>query len=437
MTAGTIGAFVTIEGADGVHVLSNNHVLAASGRGEVGDAVLQPGPADGGGPDDRIGHLAAAVELDPSEPNLVDAAVAKVDDDVEVDAAAHDGAVTEVIAPDEVRGRVRKIGRTTGVTRGQISAFEVDGLPVGYDTGVFTFDDQIEIEGVLGLFSDGGDSGSLITTEGDPLGVGLLFAGSTTGGPGGTGVTYANPLGAVLEALTATLDGGPHRPVVSDPLARARAVKEQLRDALCRRSARPRRRPGRRDDGFAVRVLVADLAAATELGLPRRGRRRARRGEPRRRDSRPGLRGRSVGGTGACDDGGDSAGAGSAVECRLARGKSLASARLPGAGSFRGKCGGLRRRWSLASARLPGAGSFRGKCGGLRRRWSLASARLPGAGSFGNAAGYDGGGRWLRLGCRARARSGEVRRATTEVVVGFGSVAGAGSFGKCGGLRRR
>ena len=212
VTAGTIGAFVRLADADGVHVLSNNHVLAASDRGEAGDAVLQPGPADGGSDDDRIGTLAFAVPLDASRPNLVDAAVAKVDDDIEVDPAAHDGAVTEVIAPEAVRGRVRKIGRTTGVTRGQISAFEVDGLQVGYDTGVFAFDNQIEVEGVLGLFSAGGDSGSLITTENDRLGVGLLFAGSTTGGPGGTGVTYANPLGEVLAALDATLDGSPTDP---------------------------------------------------------------------------------------------------------------------------------------------------------------------------------------------------------------------------------
>jgi len=212
VSAGTIGAFVTVDGADGVHVLSNNHVLAASDQGQTGDAVLQPGPADGGGPADRIGALAAAVALDPRGPNVVDAAVASVDEDVAIDAAAHDGPVTGVIAPDAVRGRVRKIGRTTGVTRGQISAFEVDGVPVGYDTGVFTFDDQVEIEGVLGLFSAGGDSGSLITTETDRLGVGLLFAGSTTGGPGGTGVTYANPLATVLEQLGATLDGGPTEP---------------------------------------------------------------------------------------------------------------------------------------------------------------------------------------------------------------------------------
>jgi len=208
VSAGTIGAFVRIAGASAVHVLSNNHVLAATDLGRRGDEVLQPGPADGGTGADRIGALAAAVPLDPDGPNLVDAAVAVVDDEVPVDPTAHDGPVTETVDPDAVRGLVRKIGRTTGVTRGRISAFEVDGVPVGYGTRVFSFDDQIEIEGVLGLFSGGGDSGSLITTEGDRLGVGLLFAGSATGGPGGTGVTYANPLAAVLRALDATLDGG-------------------------------------------------------------------------------------------------------------------------------------------------------------------------------------------------------------------------------------
>lgn len=216
VSAGTIGAFVRLTGVSQVHVLSNNHVLAATDRGRVGDAILQPGPADGGTEADRIGALAVAVPLDAGGPNLVDAALALVDDDVTVDPAAHDGPVTAVVDPDAVRGLVRKIGRTTGVTRGRISAFEVDGVPVGYGTGVFSFDDQIEIEGVLGLFSDGGDSGSLITTEGDRLGVGLLFAGSATGGPGGTGVTYANPLAAVLRALDATLDGGPGE--VPDPL---------------------------------------------------------------------------------------------------------------------------------------------------------------------------------------------------------------------------
>ena len=55
--AGTLGGFV--QTAAGLSILSNNHVLAASDAAVLGDAVLQPGPADGGGAADRVGTLSA------------------------------------------------------------------------------------------------------------------------------------------------------------------------------------------------------------------------------------------------------------------------------------------------------------------------------------------------------------------------------------------
>lgn len=205
VTAGTLGAFVGVGDSDAVHLLSNNHVLANSDRGQPGDAVLQPGAGDGGIARDRVGELLLAVRLAPDTPNLVDAALAVVDPGVEVDPAAHDGPMSGVIDATDVTGQVAKIGRTTGHTLGRISAVEVDGVPVGYDSGVYTFDDQVEIEGVDGAFSAGGDSGSVIYTVDSRQGVGLLFAGSATGGPGGAGVTYANSLATVLAALDARL----------------------------------------------------------------------------------------------------------------------------------------------------------------------------------------------------------------------------------------
>jgi hypothetical protein len=100
---------------------------------------------------------------------------------------------------------VAKIGRTTGVTRGQVTAFELDNVVVGYDIGNLRFDNQVEIESDGdGPFSDGGDSGSLIVDAGK-RGVALLFAGSDQGGSNGQGLTYANPLGAVLDALKVEL----------------------------------------------------------------------------------------------------------------------------------------------------------------------------------------------------------------------------------------
>jgi hypothetical protein len=102
------------------------------------------------------------------------------------------------VDPDEL---VEKLGRTTGHTRGRITAVEVDGVGVQYDDGVHTFDDQVEIEGLTGAFSAGGDSGSVIWRSRDRAPLGLLFAGSTEGGSAGGGVTFANPLGTVLRSL--------------------------------------------------------------------------------------------------------------------------------------------------------------------------------------------------------------------------------------------
>jgi hypothetical protein len=72
---------------------------------------------------------------------------------------------------------------------------------VQYDQGLYTFDDQIEVDGVAGAFSAGGDSGSVIWRSADRAPLGLLFAGSALGGSAGGGVTFANALTTVLAAL--------------------------------------------------------------------------------------------------------------------------------------------------------------------------------------------------------------------------------------------
>jgi hypothetical protein len=204
VTAGTLGAFVLVDGA--VHALSNYHVLSGTPKAEVGDVVVQPGPADGGrAPRDRVGTLARRVELVPDGTATVDAAIALLDDP-EVDPTYPVGRIgtTAVAVGGETVG---KIGRTTAVTQGRVSAIEVDDVVVGYGRllGELSFDDQIEVEG-LGAepFSRGGDSGSLVYRE-DGVAIGLLFAGSETGGDNGAGLTYLNPIDAVLDAFGATL----------------------------------------------------------------------------------------------------------------------------------------------------------------------------------------------------------------------------------------
>jgi len=206
VTAGTLGAFV--RDADGVlALLSNSHVIADEGRAPVGDVVYQPGPADGGGQDDRIATLTRAVPYDTAGVNLVDCAVAALDDGVEADLnrLGDEGDLAGVEEDVTAGDRVAKVGRTTGTTRGRVTAFELDGLDVAFGSGTLRFDDQIEVVGDTGAFSAGGDSGSMVWTDDGRLGYGLLFAGSQVGGPGGSGVTYCNPLARVLTTLEVQL----------------------------------------------------------------------------------------------------------------------------------------------------------------------------------------------------------------------------------------
>ncbi len=211
VTAGTLGAFVRPRGGGGKPcLLSNNHVLANENRGKRGDEVVQPGTLDGGkAPGDAVASLGDFIRLKKRGANLVDCALGEIaDDSVAFDPAKLRGlgklaGVGHAFLDEGTE--VAKLGRTTGLTRGRVTAFELDNVVVGFDLGDLRFDDQIEIEGTGdGPFSDGGDSGSLIVGS-DKRGVALLFAGSDQGGANGQGLTYANPLHAVLDSLKVEL----------------------------------------------------------------------------------------------------------------------------------------------------------------------------------------------------------------------------------------
>lgn len=212
VTAGTIGAFVRRAGT--VYVLSNNHVLANEDRGAAGDAIVQPGTLDGGRrPADVVAKLRRWVRFKKSASNHVDVALAALNAGIEYDAT-----LLRAIAGKRHRHLVGlgpefldegvvvyKVGRTTGATKGRVTAFDLDNLVVRFDIGNLRFDNQIEIEGTgTRAFSDGGDSGSLIV-DAEMRAVALLFAGSDTGGRNDMGLTFAAPIHKVLSAVNATL----------------------------------------------------------------------------------------------------------------------------------------------------------------------------------------------------------------------------------------
>ncbi|HEX2026951.1 MAG TPA: hypothetical protein VHF25_03015 [Nitriliruptorales bacterium] len=180
------------------YILSNNHVLANTNQARAGDAIVQPGPADGGAaPADVIARLTrfVPIRLDPPLPrnqhnNLVDAAIA------EVDFQNADRRTYFSAAPRGWRPRanlnvgllVKKTGRTTNFTTGRVIA--VNGtFDIDYGVGIGRFVNQL----ALSNMSAPGDSGSLITTL-DDVAVGLLYAGGPT-------VTIANHIQDVRAQL--------------------------------------------------------------------------------------------------------------------------------------------------------------------------------------------------------------------------------------------
>jgi hypothetical protein len=172
-------------------------VLANENNASIGDRILQPGKADAGRQRDAIGTLRAFKSL-KNRGNLVDAAVAEMNEGIQYyfNWLEDRGPISGVRTTPLVVGEpVFKLGRTTGLTEGRISAIELDDLTVGYDRSNLTFDGQIEIAPVGNEpFSLGGDSGSLVVDAAD-FAIGLLFAGNDVD------ATYASPIGDVLDAL--------------------------------------------------------------------------------------------------------------------------------------------------------------------------------------------------------------------------------------------
>jgi hypothetical protein len=208
ITAGTIGARV-VDGFGNVYALSNNHVYANENLAVPGDDVMQPGAFDGGAlPADYIGTLSdfEPIVFSESASNVIDAAIASSTTALLDNSTPSDGygIPKSTTAEPDINMKVKKYGRTTGLTKGQIFATNAT-VNVGYSSGTARFVNQIII--TPGDFSAGGDSGSLIVVDGKGRNrtdnnkpVGLLFAGSSL-------VTIANPIDAILNEFGVTIDG--------------------------------------------------------------------------------------------------------------------------------------------------------------------------------------------------------------------------------------
>jgi hypothetical protein len=228
ITAGTLGCLVRKNGH--TLILSNNHVLANSNDAQIGDPILQPGPHDGGRfPEDHIADLEEFVAINitdtPSDcsivrgianllngiarllgsdsrlkavstrqvDNLVDAATARPINIEDVKDEILEIGTINGSAQGELGMAIKKSGRTTRLTTGEILQVDVT-VNVQYGAGrTARFSDQL----MAGAMSQGGDSGSAVLDENNRL-VGLLFAGSDQS-------TIINRIENVFSALGITL----------------------------------------------------------------------------------------------------------------------------------------------------------------------------------------------------------------------------------------
>lgn len=210
ITAGTLGCWVTKNGQK--VMLSNNHVLANSNAAEIGDAILQPGPHDGGSsPQDHIANLTQFVPIsfagESSTCQFANAVISVLNlgcqlinsntrytiTKVQADDNLVDAAIATPLSPDDVNEEILNIGQIKGTVRGELGmAIKKSGRTTGFTTSVIQ---QVDVSanvqygaGKVALFTDqlmagamskGGDSGSAVLDENSQL-TGLLFAGSDT-----------------------------------------------------------------------------------------------------------------------------------------------------------------------------------------------------------------------------------------------------------------
>jgi len=175
---------------ESLYILSNNHVLADSNNGVVGDAIYQPGPYDGGTSNDTIARLSTfiPIKFDASN-NTVDCALALPTNQTDVSTSIVDIGIPTTITEGVLGLSIKKSGRTTELTTGTVEQINVT-VTVSYGNNkIAIFTDQL----MAGNMSAGGDSGSSVLSSDNKV-IGLLFAGSDT-------TTIINRIQNVFQAL--------------------------------------------------------------------------------------------------------------------------------------------------------------------------------------------------------------------------------------------
>jgi hypothetical protein len=222
---GTLGSLVQIGGNK--YVLSNYHVLYSdivsggnSRTAQPGDPAIQPGLIDVSCNAANAQNVATLVAGGGSLPDAgnahaVDVGIAQIISG-QVDATGailNVGTISSTTLNASVGLAVKKMGRTTGLTRSTVSAINgafsitYENECAGGTSFTQSYQGQVVISNDRCAFQNAGDSGSLLLEDAatNPRAVGLCFAGSSICANGS--IAIANPIGDVLNKIGGTMVG--------------------------------------------------------------------------------------------------------------------------------------------------------------------------------------------------------------------------------------
>ncbi len=224
--AGSLGCLVRDE-LGVLYGLSNNHVTGSCSFAGIDLPILAPGVFDVAPKclsPFTIGFHSVSLPMVPGSADNIDArtnldaALFKIADESAVSSYQGDHYDTPaqpgVLSPDL---EVEKVGRTTRHTTGRVlgqihgaHGIQYSAALYGF-SGMIYFDPLFAIAGRGELFSDLGDSGSLITavdTGGNRFAVGIVVGGMNDGSAPGGKLTLAMPLAPILAAFRVSLISG-------------------------------------------------------------------------------------------------------------------------------------------------------------------------------------------------------------------------------------
>lgn len=221
--AGTLGCLLQDAGGT-LHGLSNNHVSASCNYAPHGLPILAPGVIDVSPVNPHpftLGTHRLALPMLMGDATAVDylsntdAAVFQISAGAPISSMQRNHYDTPGSVATLVPGMsVQKVGRTTDLTSGVVLAELVGPLGISYAapqyqfSGIVYFEPLFLVNGLADVFSDSGDSGSLVThldAHGVRHAVGLIVGGMDDSSAPGGKRSFVLPIKPILDRLAMTL----------------------------------------------------------------------------------------------------------------------------------------------------------------------------------------------------------------------------------------